>query len=656
MDSQTWISVFYSFKGGVGRTLAAVGAARELARQGERVLLVDADVDAPGLSLMSPFREQIERDGGRPGFVELLAAVRDEIDQESRRLEAAAGGDPSRPGDVAARAPFDVSPYICPIPLPPFDEEEEVVPGGCVALLPAGRLDEDYDARVARLGVRDLVEKEIGRSSMRALGALLRQATCDGKRFDYVFVDVRTGLSEVARAAARQLADHVVLFCGLNLQNVAGTRAMLADLTTPEPGGAALPRTLVATPVPTAEEEVKKRRRREFRERLGRPDAEIEYHPLMALDETVVWTQLKVHGPIVAAIRDASQKGPAALGKRLGELLEKAPRDAAPDATPPELGEAVDLAERLLSMFGSGGDAVLAPWLVTAPVEFTRRLARRLIERKAKTGPTLQALANTILAEANRLDSASDARLGLRLLASFEATGTGGPGLLTAKATALEIAGTSERQPAVLDEAVSIFRQANGLRPDDPVTLMNWGNALWEVGRLRREPGAIEEAITRYHRADALRPNDPDTLMNWGNALTELGWQRREPAHLEHAIEKYHQADALRPNHPRTLGNWSAALLRRLEFRGEPQDVERAFALAERAEKVSPGTGIYTMACARAIGGNREEALSLLSRALERGRVAPAHVDQDDDWAGLRKDPELVALLDAHRKPGDSPP
>ncbi len=46
------IVAFHSFKGGVGRTLHCVAAARRLADAGKRVLLIDADLEAPGISWM----------------------------------------------------------------------------------------------------------------------------------------------------------------------------------------------------------------------------------------------------------------------------------------------------------------------------------------------------------------------------------------------------------------------------------------------------------------------------------------------------------------------------------------------------------------------------------------------------------------------------
>jgi MinD-like ATPase involved in chromosome partitioning or flagellar assembly len=43
------IVTFYSYKGGVGRTMALANVAVQLSRKGSRVLMVDWDLEGPGL-------------------------------------------------------------------------------------------------------------------------------------------------------------------------------------------------------------------------------------------------------------------------------------------------------------------------------------------------------------------------------------------------------------------------------------------------------------------------------------------------------------------------------------------------------------------------------------------------------------------------------
>lgn len=51
-----YISTFYSFKGGVGRTMALVNVAVELAQRGRKVFAVDFDLEAPGLDTFDVLR------------------------------------------------------------------------------------------------------------------------------------------------------------------------------------------------------------------------------------------------------------------------------------------------------------------------------------------------------------------------------------------------------------------------------------------------------------------------------------------------------------------------------------------------------------------------------------------------------------------------
>ena len=67
-----YIITFYSFKGGVGRTMALVNTGAELARRGRKVLLVDFDLEAPGLSTYDLLRPEKPH----PGIVEYVTEFR----------------------------------------------------------------------------------------------------------------------------------------------------------------------------------------------------------------------------------------------------------------------------------------------------------------------------------------------------------------------------------------------------------------------------------------------------------------------------------------------------------------------------------------------------------------------------------------------------
>ena len=101
----TKIVSFYSYKGGVGRTMALVNVAHVLARDGYRILMVDFDLEAPG---MTHFFAKLVRD--RPQSVkydalDLLLHAKCNLGQ--------AGDDKETPP-----LPRSLSEYVVSVPLP----------------------------------------------------------------------------------------------------------------------------------------------------------------------------------------------------------------------------------------------------------------------------------------------------------------------------------------------------------------------------------------------------------------------------------------------------------------------------------------------------------------------------------------------------------
>ena len=160
----------------MGRALALANTAVVLARWGYRILCVDWDLDAPGLSYTC--------NAGRQG----------------RGSPTYSRSRPRHAGDPAD--------YIVPI---------DLGTGGQLDLLPAGREDDEYVRQAQELDWAALYDRH-------GLGAFLERCR-DRWRADYdmVLVDSRTGITDIGGICTAQLPDVLVMLFTANDQSLAGT-------------------------------------------------------------------------------------------------------------------------------------------------------------------------------------------------------------------------------------------------------------------------------------------------------------------------------------------------------------------------------------------------------------------------------------------------
>jgi MinD-like ATPase involved in chromosome partitioning or flagellar assembly len=182
---------FYSFKGGVGRTLALVNVAAELARMGRKILLVDFDLEAPGLETF----ERLRPPQPHPGLVEYIT--------EYMRSK---------------RSP-DVRDYV-------YSAGKVGKKGGELVVMPAGRRDANYQADLTRLNWKKLYEDCEGFLFFEDTKAQWEQEV----KPDYVLIDSRTGHTDVKGICTRQLPDAVVVMFFPNEQNLVGLRAVCQEI------------------------------------------------------------------------------------------------------------------------------------------------------------------------------------------------------------------------------------------------------------------------------------------------------------------------------------------------------------------------------------------------------------------------------------------
>lgn len=111
------VITFYSFKGGMGRTTALAGVALCLVKQGKNVLMVDTDIEAPGLATLFCDEEAVKR-----GVLDYL------IEQEIN------------PG-------IKLTDFVSDVVEPSLLDED----AGKLFLMSAGKVDENYLQKLARI-------------------------------------------------------------------------------------------------------------------------------------------------------------------------------------------------------------------------------------------------------------------------------------------------------------------------------------------------------------------------------------------------------------------------------------------------------------------------------------------------------------------------
>ena len=186
-----YVTTFYSFKGGVGRSMALANVAVELARRGRRILVVDFDLEAPGLDTFDVLRPQDEV----PGIIDFVHEYLD-----SNRAPDA-GRFLSRSPDVGDR-------------------------GGELWIMPSGAQQASYAAHFNQIDWADLYDKRDGYLLFEDLKAQWKQVVDP----DYVLIDSRTGHTDTGGICTRQLPDAVAILFFPNEQNLRGLTKVVNDI------------------------------------------------------------------------------------------------------------------------------------------------------------------------------------------------------------------------------------------------------------------------------------------------------------------------------------------------------------------------------------------------------------------------------------------
>jgi MinD-like ATPase involved in chromosome partitioning or flagellar assembly len=198
------IITFYSYKGGTGRTMAMANVAWILAAAGNRVLMVDWDLEAPGLHrYFYPFlrdKELVTSTGVMDIVMDFMVQAMTPPSSEQDR-------------DKTWYLQYaDVLRHAVSID---WDFGK-----GQLDLLPAGRQNASYATQVNSFNWDNFYERLGGGTFLEALRAsMLRE-------YEYVLIDSRTGVSDTSGICTVQLPDKIVVCFTLNRQSIEGAASV----------------------------------------------------------------------------------------------------------------------------------------------------------------------------------------------------------------------------------------------------------------------------------------------------------------------------------------------------------------------------------------------------------------------------------------------
>lgn len=269
------IFTFYSYKGGVGRSMALANIAELLYEHGRQVLMIDWDLDSPGLESFFPQIRQKAKENR--GLLDMLwqykIAIADEDFPKKTRFKITDQSLSSFYKESLSNAVFsrlinlkdeefsteqafvqavkhaigetdtntlqsilkhsiqwqigDIHEYLVDV-YPPSDSEN----GGFLKLLSAGKRDAFFFEKYAEVfnsfEWKDLYENWADEGYLDWLRRLAESVA------PIILIDSRNGINEMSKGCAYRMADVVVAFVSSSEQSIEGTQKVIEQLQSSE--------------------------------------------------------------------------------------------------------------------------------------------------------------------------------------------------------------------------------------------------------------------------------------------------------------------------------------------------------------------------------------------------------------------------------------
>ncbi|RKN74976.1 tyrosine-protein kinase family protein [Paenibacillus ginsengarvi] len=184
---------FYSYKGGVGRTAALIHVAYILASRGKKVVIIDMDIEAPGMS--NVFDPKVFQ-APKFGVIDYLFERLTKVDGMENEVSIT---------DIFSEVSFkDIS--------------------GRLFFVPAGNINVDYLSKVDSFRAESIVN-----SNANYWEEFIEDLNNQVKP-DIILIDSRTGINGWGALSVLNLSDKVIFFVYPNTENVNGTKVLLSAM------------------------------------------------------------------------------------------------------------------------------------------------------------------------------------------------------------------------------------------------------------------------------------------------------------------------------------------------------------------------------------------------------------------------------------------
>jgi len=182
------IITFYSYKGGVGRSMSLANVGVLLSQWGYKTLLIDWDLEAPGLeNFFKEYSMSKQKISSQKGMVDFLDSLYSPKKKNIKWQDC-----------------------LIPISISPNSEPIHLISGG--------KRDRQYTNKLRNFNVRSFYDKFDGGNKIEKFRNEIMEY------YDFVLIDSRTGVTDFGGICTIQLPDILVLFSTLTDQGVYGIK------------------------------------------------------------------------------------------------------------------------------------------------------------------------------------------------------------------------------------------------------------------------------------------------------------------------------------------------------------------------------------------------------------------------------------------------